>query len=573
MRNIKTRIMLGLVLLSWLGAACTPVDLPAATAEATSTPIAKATATVFQPVDPTSTPATVTLYLAPELPQTLRESAEQIEVLAGRKVIFVDVATAADIQIGFQPERALTHWVYAVAGAFNTVQDEIAWDEMFWRWTLQAQQTDDPNETAALTATPDEDGSTNSVEPVLILNAATAALVGKIFSIPAGDSVQIIADADLLTSAWELDDVLAIIPFEQLEPGWKVMRVDSLSPLGREFPVTDYPLTAEFGISGLAEFDTELIGKLNWPVTNRDEERMTVVVMTGVTALARATAWTMEMKGIDYPGLLIADWLLEADYTHISNESSFTPDCGKPQPGQSDLRFCSSPEYIDLFTGLDIDIIELTGNHLADYGKEPVIYTFDLYDANGITYFAGGRNLEEGLKPLLIEHNGNHIAFIGCNKAGPVSVWAQDDSPGAMECTDEVFEQVTRVRAAGYLPIFTYQWNEYYLYAPTNTQIEGFHKAADAGAVIVSGSQAHQPMGFEFYQDAFIHYGLGNLFFDQMAASFTREEFVDRHVFYDGRHISTEIYTAFLEDWAQPRPMEAVERSSFLEKMFGHSGW
>jgi poly-gamma-glutamate capsule biosynthesis protein CapA/YwtB (metallophosphatase superfamily) len=33
--------------------------------------------------------------------------------------------------------------------------------------------------------------------------------------------------------------------------------------------------------------------------------------------------------------------------------------------------------------------------------------------------------------------------------------------------------------------------------------------------VIVSGSQAHQPHGFEFYNGSLIHYGLGNLFFDQ----------------------------------------------------------
>jgi poly-gamma-glutamate synthesis protein (capsule biosynthesis protein) len=87
----------------------------------------------------------------------------------------------------------------------------------------------------------------------------------------------------------------------------------------------------------------------------------------------------------------------------------------------------------------------------------------------------------------------------------------------------------------------------------------------------------------EFYNNAFIHYGLGNLFFGQMGNQppgpglplqpAVRYEFLDRHVFYDGRHISTELLTAMLEDYARPRPMTADERSALLKAYFGYSGW
>jgi len=98
---------------------------------------------------------------------------------------------------------------------------------------------------------------------------------------------------------------------------------------------------------------------------------------------------------------------------------------------------------------------------------------------------------------------------------------------------------------------------------------------SNGGAVIVSGSQAHFPQVFEFMGDHFIHYGLGNLFFDQMDYPVigTRREFLDRHIFYDGRYISTEILTAMLEDYAQPRPMTAEERQQFLSEYFNYSGW
>jgi poly-gamma-glutamate synthesis protein (capsule biosynthesis protein) len=113
---------------------------------------------------------------------------------------------------------------------------------------------------------------------------------------------------------------------------------------------------------------------------------------------------------------------------------------------------------------------------------------------------------------------------------------------------------------------------EYYQSAPTEQHISDFRAIADAGATIVNGSQAHIPQAMEFYDTAFVHYGLGNLFFDQMNGE-SRREFLDRHTFYDGRYISTELVTAMLEDFARPRPMTPAERDRFLKTMFSVSGW
>ena len=48
-----------------------------------------------------------------------------------------------------------------------------------------------------------------------------------------------------------------------------------------------------------------------------------------------------------------------------------------------------------------------------------------------------------------------------------------------------------------------------------------FQTYAEWGADMVIGTAEHKPMTFEFYptrrgETAFIHYGLGNLFFDQL---------------------------------------------------------
>ena len=188
-------------------------------------------------------------------------------------------------------------------------------------------------------------------------------------------------------------------------------------------------------------------------------------------------------------------------------------------------------------------------------------------------WYAGGRNLAEAKAPLKIEHNGNKLAFIGCNSYGPVMAWAKTDSSGAAPCEDwEWLKQtIAKLKQEGYLPIVTLQFQEEYLHTATSIAIRDFRPLAEAGAVIVNGSQSHVGKALEFYSDALIHYGLGNLFFDQEDFYITYDGFIQKHFFYQGRHISTQLLTITLEDTAKPRFMTPDERAKFLQVIFDAS--
>jgi poly-gamma-glutamate synthesis protein (capsule biosynthesis protein) len=58
------------------------------------------------------------------------------------------------------------------------------------------------------------------------------------------------------------------------------------------------------------------------------------------------------------------------------------------------------------------------------------------------------------------------------------------------------------------------------------------------------------------------------VYYNDVYLSGTRDEFIDRLIFYDGELISIELLSALLEDYARPRPMTAVERSVFLSRIF-----
>jgi poly-gamma-glutamate synthesis protein (capsule biosynthesis protein) len=204
-----------------------------------------------------------------------------------------------------------------------------------------------------------------------------------------------------------------------------------------------------------------------------------------------------------------------------------------------------------------------------------MLFTLDLYAERGWPYYGGGANLAEGRQAVTITHNGNQVAFIGCNAKGGAYARAGNSSPGAVVCDFTWMQsEIERLSAAGYLVIGTFQHFEYYTYSALANQKRDAQKLTEAGAVIVSGSQAHHPQAFEFSNGGFVHHGLGNLFFDQYSVSTgARQGFIDRHVFYDGEHISTELLTILFVDYARARPMTPAERENLLTTVFRASGW
>jgi poly-gamma-glutamate synthesis protein (capsule biosynthesis protein) len=202
-------------------------------------------------------------------------------------------------------------------------------------------------------------------------------------------------------------------------------------------------------------------------------------------------------------------------------------------------------------------------------------YTLQLYDEYGIPYYGGGMNAKQARQALLLEHNGNRIAFIGCNAKGEKYATASDTQPGAVLCDfDWMDAEISRLRSQGYLVIVTFQHAEYYFYEPTAYLRVDFRGVAEAGAVIVSGSQAHHTQGMEFFDGALLMYGLGNLFFDQFDISVeTGQALIARHVFYGGRHVSTELISIIFVDYARPRLMTEEERILFLINVFEGSDW
>ncbi len=555
-------LMLSLLQFACGGGVLPGLPLPGGEARPpTRTPFQPALPTPFPPTPTTPpatpTPAGVPLWVDPALPEALQAA---LQLPSEYYLVAAPETAALRLQAGGQ--APISRWVYALVTPFSSFEQGLSAGHLRQTW--------EGNPAGPFAGRP------------LLLDESTLAVFSALWGAPAEGAVKTLPAAELLPSAWEAGAAWALIPFEALDPRWKVLEVDGQSPLRKNFDPTAYDLSMPISLVGEAQLVQTaaalygpVSGSLLLPESNRLPGKLTTVALTGVTALVRATAYTMEQRGVNYPGRDVRAWLLEADITHVSNEVPFAKDCPFPDPVQQGMRFCSDTKYIQLMEDIGTDVVELTGDHFQDWGNQAMLYTLDLYRQRGWPYYGGGKNSDEARQAVLIEHNGNRLAFIGCNGKGGSFAQASADHPGAVKCDmDWMQSEIARLRAEGYLVIATFQHFEYYTYQAQPDQKRDFRAVAEAGAVVVSGSQAHQPQALEFLGSSLIHYGLGNLFFDQYDVSpACRQAFIDRHVFYDGRYIGTELLPMMFVDYARPRPMTAGETQDLLQAVFRASGW
>src|SRR5215216_1074016 len=196
----------------------------------------------------TSTPAGN--FIGNAVPLTLRKQVEELNVR-------LDISTSPTTD----SKAKQIQWVYALVAPFPTVTDGVTTDELKLAWTEEAPP-------APFNGHP------------LLMEDSTLAAFTALWGEPAGGAVRVVTADQLLDAAWGETPSWAIIPFESLEPRWKVLTIDGQSPIRKKFVIATYPLVASFT---LQTSDTSLLSEIS--SSNYDASKLTTIVMTGITAL------------------------------------------------------------------------------------------------------------------------------------------------------------------------------------------------------------------------------------------------------------------------------------------------
>ncbi len=548
-------------------AACGSIDTPTPAATATTDPTPIPTKTPLP--TPTVTPAPIGVFTSGALPEAFHKQVN--DRLAQQTGTFIPSGdpNVAPLQIAYAPNvdvPVVGQWVYALVAPFPTIADDVPLDAVRAAWQGQPVQCD----------------ACDFITSPLRLSQSTLSALKTVLGEPAADAVEVLPADQITPKLWASQPAWGIVPFDELNPRLKVLSIDGQTPFHRGLDLNTYPLAVKIGIAGPIEKAEQLRAALGQPLTNRDENKMTLVAMTGVTAMSRDFAASMDANGVLYPAKNIQDYFDTSDIVHISNEVSFWADCPK-QPTANRGAFCSDPSYFELLKHVHTSVIENTGNHMNDYGWEPFSYTLGIYEKEGIPYFGGGRTITEATRYITITNHGNILAFAGCNPVGPAIAWVDglnDGRPGAAPCSSPfttLQEEIKKAKATGAVVFSTLQYNEQplgdYSYETAKSQADDFARLVAAGADVVSGSQGHSVQGFGFMGNGFMHYGVGNLFFDQMQALNLRQNFIDRYLVYDDKLLSIELLTTIRDEAALQRKMTLEERRGLLKKLFALSYW
>ena len=558
-----------LVLLAGCGTTNASTNASTPTLAATATNKPQPTKTSIPTVTPTATPAPVGVFASAALPEAFRKQiTDKLAQQPGNFAISGD-PNLATLQMAYAPNvdvPVVGQWVYALVAPFPTLVDDVPFAAVQAAWQGQPVQCDACDFTGPLR-----------------MSETTMNALKTILGEPTAGAVEVLPADQITSKLWETKPAWGIVPFDELNPRLKVLSIDGRTPVHHNLDTNAYPLIVKLGLAGPIDKAEQLQAVLGSPLTNRDESKMTLVAMTGVTAMARDFGVAMEKYGVLYPVEKIKDWFDTSDIVHISNEDSFWVDC--PKPPIYEAVFCSDPSYMELLRASNTKVVELTGNHLNDYGTEPLSYTLDLYDKAGIPYFGGGRTITEATRYITLTNNGNVIAFVGCNPVGPTIDWVDglgDGRPGSAPCAapyPELQDQIRQAKAAGAVVFSTLQYQEGYMYQTYGTQTQDFGQLAAAGADVVSGSQGHHVQSFGLRGNSFIHYGVGNLYFDQVKDPRydlpvgVQQNFIDRYLVYNNKLLGVELLPTFRDGSQQPRPMTPVEKRDLLKTLFDLSDW
>ncbi len=183
----------------------------------------------------------------------------------------------------------------------------------------------------------------------------------------------------------------------------------------------------------------------------------------------------------------------------------------QPQLFYNRPDFCVETSVLSALSTINFDILNLSNNHIMDWGKEGLITTKSALEKLGILCLGAGVNINEASKPLVFVKQRIKVGFLGYTKNGTASI----DVPGAsLIDLPVIIEDISHLKSYVDHIIISLHWGVELSDYPHPNDIELAHKIIDAGASVILGHHPHVIQGVEEYMNGLIFYSLGSFLFD-----------------------------------------------------------
>lgn len=169
---------------------------------------------------------------------------------------------------------------------------------------------------------------------------------------------------------------------------------------------------------------------------------------------------------------------------------------------------------------LHIDIVSLANNHFYDLGIAGAEHTIELLNSEGVLHCGAGNNLEEAGKPVVVEINGETVAFIAFCDTDYSNVfyctYATESSPGVNPMKEEyVVDEIKRYSVMYDYVVVLAHWGKEHTYKPNVSTDRMARLMLNSGACLVLGSHPHRVQPVINTKHGSIAYSMGNFLFPE----------------------------------------------------------
>ena len=339
--------------------------------------------------------------------------------------------------------------------------------------------------------------------------------------------------------------IIAIIPIAELRPNMVAVAIDGVDIARGLREPSEWVLAERIAVTGVSNRGKDQVEALKANIA-APLPAITRVVATGDVLQSRCTLTRIEATG-DWAAALrgpVAEYLAAADLALSSLDGSIQ-DIGEPHGCIQTTNLTSPPEVIEALTLAGIDAMTVATNHAFDCGdagcgSEALLQSISRLNAVGIKTVGGGKNLEEALAPAIFEVNGVRFGVLGFDDIAAEDLEATETEPGTAPLDDSyeneradlpqepafykpasllgvtrLQERVRALKQQVDVVIVQIQSGTEDTHTPSPRSIKALRAAAEAGADLVVGNQAHWVQAVEMRGESFLAYALGNFVFDQ----------------------------------------------------------
>jgi poly-gamma-glutamate capsule biosynthesis protein CapA/YwtB (metallophosphatase superfamily) len=256
--------------------------------------------------------------------------------------------------------------------------------------------------------------------------------------------------------------------------------------------------------------------------TDQSKPQITLL-FTGVIVPARCVQSAIDARGdANYLYDEVRELISSADLavgtlnTSLSDLSTHTG-CIETYVLVSDSRSAeaASSAGFDVMSVATNHIKNCSGASCRDYFNRAFNDTLDNLRANAILPVGAGENLEEAMRPVVVEVQGIRFGFVSLGMIEPTT-FAGQDSPGIAELNDEnLHSAIDAARQVSDVVIAMPHWGPEDTSDPDSNQLNFARVAVEAGADVVVGNHTHVVQAIQQLNGVDVFYGLGNFIFDQ----------------------------------------------------------